>query len=534
MTWDAAASLSFAATVLLLFAFARRRLRQTGLRHLPSPPNGSFFTGNFTQMFRFDAAQFHEHINRTYGRVIRITGVFGESRLVISDTTAVSRILVKDRHVFEEADWFLASNHRIVGPGILSTKSAQHRRQRKMLHPVFSIKHMRVLTPLFHRVARQLDAALQEKVGDGPQEVQILDWLARLALELIAQGGLGYSFDALNPDRGVHDFDAALKEYMPTVSRLYFLRTLAHLIPNWPAWLLRGLAKALPIPMLHKIVKISDVAHKHSVQIFEEKLTLLAQGDDPVMGEDLITVFMRENMKAPGKDRLTDEEIIAQMTTLLIAATETTSSAVARILHVLAHNPDAQERLRREFHDAGGGDLDYTSLHSLPYLDAVCRETLRLYPPNKFIPRVCQADTSIPLSKPIETSRGEVSSLYIPRGTNLLVNVAGVQHDPDIWGMDADVWKPDRFLEPFPESVTKARIPGVYANSLVFSGGRRACIGFKFAQLEIKVALLHLVRAYRITPSKTEVVWRYGGVTTPSAKGSDGAGMEMPIVLERI
>jgi cytochrome P450 len=59
---------------------------------------------------------------------------------------------------------------------------------------------------------------------------------------------------------------------------------------------------------------------------------------------------------------------------------DTTSGALARILHILAQYPDVQERLRREITEArsSGGDLDYNDLSALPYLEAVIRETMRL------------------------------------------------------------------------------------------------------------------------------------------------------------
>ena len=60
---------------------------------------------------------------------------------------------------------------------------------------------------------------------------------------------------------------------------------------------------------------------------------------------------------------------------------DTTSSALARALHLLAAHPDVQEKLRREIVNARDGqDIPYDQLVKLPYLDAVCRETLRLYP----------------------------------------------------------------------------------------------------------------------------------------------------------
>ena len=66
--------------------------------------------------------------------------------------------------------------------------------------------------------------------------------------------------------------------------------------------------------------------------------------------------------------------------TLVFAATDTTSSALSRILHLLAEHPDVPEKLRAEIVEARRerGDLDFDDLFQLPYLEAVCRETLRL------------------------------------------------------------------------------------------------------------------------------------------------------------
>ena len=65
--------------------------------------------------------------------------------------------------------------------------------------------------------------------------------------------------------------------------------------------------------------------------------------------------------------------------TLIFTATETTSGALAQILQLLAQHPDVQEKLRTEILQANGEqDIPYDQLVNLPYLDAICRETLRL------------------------------------------------------------------------------------------------------------------------------------------------------------
>jgi hypothetical protein len=100
----------------------------------------------------------------------------------------------------------------------------------------------------------------------------------------------------------------------------------------------------------------------------------------------------------PEDDRLSEEELLSQMVyvparvdwvalmtrhfprSFLIAGTDTTSSALSRILHLLALHPDVQDKLRKELKEAheDNEELTHDQLVSLPFLEAVCRETLRL------------------------------------------------------------------------------------------------------------------------------------------------------------
>lgn len=88
-------------------------------------------------------------------------------------------------------------------------------------------------------------------------------------------------------------------------------------------------------------------------------------------------------MQAPEAERLSESEILAQMTSLIFAAMDTVSSSLSRTLHILAGKPEVQERIRAEGLAAREGqrgkDLSYDTLLSLEYLDAVVKEVLRLW-----------------------------------------------------------------------------------------------------------------------------------------------------------
>jgi len=226
---------------------------------------------------------------------------------------------------------------------------------------------------------------------------------------------------------------------------------------------------------------------------------------------------------------------------LTLAATETTSSALSRVLHLLTLHPEAQDKLRKEFRDAchNNEELTHDDLVSLPFLEAVCRETLRLYPPATGVIRTALSDVILPLSAPIHDVDGrKIQEVFVPKDTNVYIHIYNLNRDPSIWGLDAADWKPERWLEPLPESVREAHIQGVYANMMTFIGGPRACLGFKFAQLEIKVALSQLIPAFRFEPTGAEIAWLFDSVSRPSVKGSV-ASLEsssiptLPILISR-
>lgn len=74
-------------------------------------------------------------------------------------------------------------------------------------------------------------------------------------------------------------------------------------------------------------------------------------------------------------------------------------------------------------------------------------------------------DTVLPLSTPIRGNDGStISEIIVPKDTNIMIGIHAVNTSPEIWGPDAAEWKPERWLSPLPESVTNARIPGVYSN----------------------------------------------------------------------
>ncbi|KAI0641561.1 cytochrome P450 [Trametes meyenii] len=525
-----------------LWRYFRQWLVKDPLDNIPGPSSPSWMTGNLPQMFNKQGMPFYYDLIENYGPVVKLHGAYGRRILYVFDPRAMHSIVVKDQYSYEQPDWFIKSNLLTLGPGLLSTLGHQHRKQRRMLNPIFSINHMRRMMPLFYNVGYKLHAAIEERVQTAPAEIDMLNWMGRTALELIGQAGLGHSFDPLKEDVPPDVYAEAIKAYVPALYDLSVFRwTLPYIVRVGTPAFRRRLVGWIPFQRLHKLQRVVDTMHRRATEIYLGKKARLEKGDQALLhqvgeGRDLMSILLRANTQASVEDRLSEEELIGQMVTMTFAAMDTTSNVLSRILHLLAQQPDVQEKVRAEVLQAGtdGRDIPYDELVALPYLDAVCRETLRLYPPATFIFREAQRDMILPLSEPIRGVDGSlISEIPVPKDTVVHIGIMGSNMNKKTWGADAWEWKPERWLAPLPEAVTEAHIPGVYSNLMSFIGGGRACIGFKFSQLEMKVVLSLLLSHFVFEPSDKPVVWNISGIRFPTV-GIDGTKPELPLKVSRL
>ncbi|KAI0648492.1 cytochrome P450 [Trametes meyenii] len=529
-----------AVVLYALWRVVRIFVSKTAVDNVPGPATISYLTGNMSKIFGQDRWEYEKDLVRQYGRVLKIHGLFNASWLYTYDPRALHSIYVKDQDVFEENDVLLATFMTALGPGLLSTVGHQHRRQRKILNPLFSAKHLREMTPIFNDIIGRLQEALTSRVKQGTQEIDVLGWMGRTALELIGQGGLGHSFDPLTRDVA-DEFADAVKAYFPVLQQMEMPRLLLpQLLKIGTPGFRRKVVEMIPSAAVQRMIQISDGLHIQSLAIVNGKKAALEKGDETLKqqvgeGKDIISVLLRANMAASVEDRLPDDEVVAQVSTLVLAAMDTTSNALARILHLLSEHQDVQQKLREEIiqaRDDGTGklrDLEYDEVMELPYMDAVCRESLRRYPPVSILLRQVRKDAVLPLSAPIRGLDGQLMhSIPVKKGMRIVTDVIASNCNPELWGEDADEWKPERWLKPLPTALEEAHIPGVYSHLMTFIGGARACIGFKFSQLEMKVVLASLVPTFKFELTGKPIYWNAAGVSYPSS-GKDSRKPEMPL-----
>ncbi|KAI9063759.1 cytochrome P450 [Trametes sanguinea] len=519
-----------------VWSLVRPLFVKSPLDRVAGPPSPSLLAGNLGQLFDTDAWGFHDEVATRYGPVVKINAPFGRKWLYVFDPTALQSIVLREQGTYDQIEWLIRSNNMLLGAGLLSVLGETHRKQRRMLMPVFSAKHLRELAPVFWEVANRLVSAISQRVKDTPRDIDVLDWMGRTALEIIGEAGMGHSFDPLVEDEATDPYTKAAKDYLPLsfTPEMMLVRQLSPILTRLgPPSFRRWIVDHIPIPRTQKLKRVVDVLYDTSVKIVEEKKAAIAKGDYAA-GKDIMSILLKANMAADDSERLPDEQIIGQINTLLFAATDTTSHVMAQVLEMLSRNQDLQEKARRELLEArDGDDIPYDRLMSLPLLDAICKETLRMFPPTPIVMRQAFQDTVLPLSKPMRGSDGSIlESVVIPKGTNVLVGVRACNRNKALWGEDADEWKPERWLKPLPKAVEDASIPGVYSNLMTFVGGGRSCVGFSFSQLEMRVVLASLLMNFTFELSDKPIHWNISAITFPST-GKDSLKPEMWLKVAR-
>lgn len=231
-------------------------------------------------------------------------------------------------------------------------------------------------------------------------------------------------------------------------------------------------------------------------------------------GKDIVSVLLRANLASDLKasHRLSDEEVRHMVPLTLIGATHTTHQTMAWGLHYLASNRNVQDHLRKELETAAD---DWDTVTSLPYLDAVTREIIRLAPANVTQTRTAARKTVVRLSEPVRGRDGRMMDrVVVDKGTSVTIPIDNVNTYGPIYGDDPFVFRPERHLTELPRA---KELGGQWGNNVTFAGGDRGCIGFRLAVAEIKAMLCVFVRAFGISqPDGLQLrkMGMYSGVKT--------------------
>ncbi|XP_038210418.1 cytochrome P450 6k1-like [Zerene cesonia] len=178
----------------------------------------------------------------------------------------------------------------------------------------------------------------------------------------------------------------------------------------------------------------------------------------------------------------TDELLAAQAFFFFIAGVEPTAQALYATLIELGKHPEHLEKVHQEIDEifkTHNSHIDYDAVMGMKHLDMVVSEAIRLHPPIGLITRKCVKDTVLP-----------VGNIKIEKGTRIMTSILGIHHDEKYYP-EPMKFIPERFA---PEN--RSKITDI--SYMPFGKGNRVCVGTRYALLQAKAGLVHLLRHFTV------------------------------------
>ncbi|ASO22891.1 cytochrome P450 [Actinoalloteichus hoggarensis] len=439
--------------------------------HIPSA-SGLPVIGSMLELRR-GALQAYERARAEHGDVVRfIAGPPGlrATFYAVFSPQGAQEVLATKAADFGKDNQFYQEAREALGNGLLTSQHEDYQRQRRLIQPLFTPRRVDLYAQAIREEAGRMTTGWAD-AQDGV--VDVLGETSRFALRTVSRVLFGADAGEMIP---------AVRRCFPILSTHTQRRGFAprNVPRNWPtpANLKADAAQAELYEVCDQIIAARD----RQQQPTETGTDLLAQltGAEGADGERLDPVEIREHVLI-----------------FLLAGHETTATALAFALHLLARHPAEQAEARAEVDRVlGGAEPQAADVDRLPYLTMVLKEAMRLYPPAPAVGRRNKIAV-------------EVDGRRIPAGSDVILVQWALHRHPDHWE-DPERFDPTRFTE------EKESARHRYA-WLPFGGGPRACIGRRFAMLESVLALATVLRGHRIEAVDVDVPVEQG--TTISVRG---------------
>ena len=431
---------------------------------LPHPPRLPL-VGNAHQLVR--TSRVHSIAERwagRYGPIVRVD--IGRRRLVgISDADEIHRILRerpqgfrrwRDQEVVSREISMLAGESSAAG--VFIAEGDDWKRQRRLVITALNTNHLHRYFHVIRTATERLHRRLAQAAADG-RTLEITRDLSSYTVDVISALAFGQDLNTL--EGGEDELQRDIQRVLEMTAR-----RLAMPVPYW-RWVRLPADRALD----------RSVAHLRRAQegfIAQARERMAARPELYEAPENMLEAMLAAQ-RADGT--FTDEEIIANVGTIIVAGEDTTAHTLAWTIWLLASRPDIQRRLALEADAALGEDrfpTDHGRIEDLRYGEAVIRESMRLKTVGPLLTLEPLVDTTI-------------CDTHIPARTRLLLLLreAGLRD-----GEDASDFDPDRWLNGSDED----RAP----KSLAFGAGPRFCPGRNLAFLEAKTALAMIARNFEI------------------------------------
>lgn len=419
----------------------------TATNSLPEGPKVS----RFLRLIKFitQPVKYVEDFAKTYGDHFTIWGSKDTHIIYFSQPQALEQIFTADPKCFTSGvgngglGFLLGDNSLILLDG------DRHQRQRQLLTPPFHGERMRAygedIREITEQVSNQWNIGKPFNIRTSMQEITL-----RVILRVVFGLDEGQRFQELQ------HLLSSLLDFMgtPLMSSAFFFGFLQKDLGAWSPW--------------GRVMRLIQQIDRLIYALIAERRSETQQNR-----QDILSLMMAA--RYDNGQPMSDIELRDELMTLLVAGHETTASALTWAFYWIDQLPEVKEKLLQEL-DIIGINSDPSSIAKLPYLTAVCQETLRIYPiVVNGVPRIVKS--------PIE-----ITGYKIPEKNVIIPSIYLAHHRPEVYP-NPKQFKPERFLE-------RQFSPYEY---LPFGGGNRRCIGLAFAQYEMKIVLATILSHFQVS-----------------------------------
>ncbi|KAH7196656.1 cytochrome P450 [Fusarium flagelliforme] len=457
---------TFLQVFAILFAIHAIRLvqRWNRLRHIPGP-NGVGWS-SWWQLRGALSGRYHEHLKNAsdqFGPLVRI----GPNELLSTDPVVLRRLSAV-RSTYTKGDFYTSG--RIV-PNVDNVVSerdeVKHKAMRAKMAPGYAIKENEGygFEAGIDRQLLNFMSLIDRKYLSSTSKSTPLDFAEKtqfFALDVIGDVSFGEPFGYLSQDEDLYQYNEINESSLPVMNIVSVYPWLGRIVHRWPLSLL------LP--------REEDQVGFGRLMGFANQLVRKRLADGAATTKDMMQAHINSGMNK--------EELIQQAFISIIAGSNTTAHALRMIVLALIANPAAYTSLITEIRQHSPSvntPISWTQTQKMPYLQAVVREGLRMWPPVaglgfKQVPP--QGDT--------------INGFFVPGGTQVGQGFYAVGRSKLVWGEDADVFRPERWLLAGQDRSREM----IAAFDTHFGHGKYSCLGKPIALMEIHKAVFELIKRY--------------------------------------
>ena len=396
--------------------------------------------------------------------------------IIIRDPEIVKSITIKNSDLFIDHQGFTdETRDPLFGKFLFSLNGHEWKKMRSMQSPFFTSSKLKAMFNLIMESTVNFTDALLARSKEENENVNLKDIFSKLSADTMSSCAFGVKIDSMNdPENKIHvigkqstDFESILSLKMLLIRHCKF------------------------ISRLFGVTIFGATAHRFFRNVIISNVK--ERKEKGITRPDFLQMMIEA--KDINNRKMNDEELTAGAFGYFFGGMDTVSTALCFIAYELGTNQDVQKRLQEDI-DSVLKDCDgkptYYDITKIPYLEAVIYEGLRIFPPGGFVDRVCKSKFELP---PVLPGKNPV---IVEPGIPFWIPTFSLHRDPNYY-KNPEKFDPERFLGDNKINLNS----GIY---LPFGMGPRGCVGSRFAILELKIILFHLLSRCNLKPcSKTRV-----------------------------